>query len=76
MTSATICTGAGGAGISTSIQEPAITRSDFPTAEPSTVTLPSAASSAALVRENPNIRAMAASTRSPSRPSGTGRLRS
>ncbi len=37
--------------------------------------LPAAASSAALVREKPNMREMAASTRSPSRPSGTGRVR-
>ena len=43
--------------------------------DPSTVTFPAAASSAALVREKPNMRAMAASTRSPSRPSGTGRVR-
>ena len=42
---------------------------------PSMRTLPSEASSAALVREKPNMRASAASTRSPSRPSGTGRVR-
>src|SRR5688572_21778626 len=73
--SATICTGAGACGISTSIQAPPCTRSDLPTTDPSTVTFPAAASSAALVREKPNMREMAASTRSPSRPSGTGRLR-
>lgn len=73
--SATICTGAGASGISTSSQAPPCTRSDLPTTDPSTVTFPAAASSAALVREKPNMREMAASTRSPSRPSGTGRLR-
>src|SRR5690349_24991736 len=73
--SATICTGAGACGISTSSQAPPCTRSDFPTTDPSTVTFPEAASSAALVREKPNMREMAASTRSPSRPSGTGRVR-
>src|SRR5690349_21734972 len=73
--SATICTGAGACGISTSSQAPPCTRSDFPTTDPSTVTFPEAASSAALVREKPNMREMAASTRSPSSPSGTGRVR-
>ena len=62
-------------GISTSSQAPPRTRSDLPTTVPSTSTLPAAASSAAFVREKPNMREMAASTRSPSRPSGTGRVR-
>ncbi len=73
--SATTRTGAGACGISTSSQAPPCTRSDLPTTDPSTVTFPAAASSAALVREKPNMREMAASTRSPSRPSGTGRVR-
>src|SRR4051794_5152198 len=73
--SATTCTGAGACGISTSSQAPPLTRSDFPTTDPSTMTFPAAASSAALVLEKPNMREMAASTRSPSRPSGTGRVR-
>src|SRR3954471_24912604 len=72
---ATICTGSAACGISTSSQAPPCTRSDFPTTDPSTVTFPAAAISAALVREKPNMREMAASTRSPSRPSGTGRVR-
>ena len=38
-------------------------------------TWPSAIRSAARVRERPNIRAIAASTRSPARPSGTGSVR-
>src|SRR4051812_25617848 len=73
--SATTWTGAGACGISTSSQAPPCTRSDLPTTDPSTVTFPAAASSAALVREKPSMREMAASTRSPSRPSGTGRVR-
>src|SRR5699024_1940245 len=40
-----------------------------------TWTWPALARSAALVRETPNSRARAASTRSPSRPSGTNRVR-
>ncbi len=66
----------GGGGITTSSHAPACTRSDLAAAEPSTWTSPAEISSAARVREKPNSRASAASRRSPSSPSGTGRLRS
>src|SRR6476620_3593256 len=66
---------ASGSGRATSSQAPATTRSDLPTAFWSRVTAPSAARSAALVRDRPKSRARAASTRSPSRPSGTGSAR-
>src|SRR5450830_361902 len=69
-------TGAAGPGSSTSSHPPATSRSDFPSSRPSSVTWPSAASSAARVRDRPNRRARPASTRSPSRPSGTGSERS
>src|SRR5450756_1476013 len=63
---------AGGSGSDTSSQAPAHTRSDLPTVRWSTVTAPAVARSAALVRDRPKRRARAESTRSPSRPSGTG----
>ena len=62
-------------GIVTSSTAPPCTRSLLPTSEPSTWTSPWAMRSAALVRENPNIRAIAASTRSPDSPSGTKTVR-
>ncbi len=65
----------GGAGSVTSSHEPACMRSDLAPAWPSTSTSPDAMTSAARVRESPNRRASAASRRSPSSPSGTGRLR-
>ena len=49
----------------TSSMSPALTRSDLPTSAALTLTPPAAARSAARVRESPNSRAMAASTRSP-----------
>ncbi len=61
----------GGGGSVTASSAPATTRSDFIAGLPSTSTSPAAISSAAPVREKPNIRARAASSRSPSRPSGT-----
>src|SRR5680860_822674 len=64
-----------GSGSATSSQAPAWTRSDLPTRRWSMVTEPAVARSAALVRVSPKRRARAASTRSPSRPSGTGRAR-
>src|SRR6476469_2211280 len=63
-------------GSDTSSIEPAESRSDLATALPSSTTWPSAARSAALVRETPKSRATPASTRSPSRPSGTRTVRS
>ena len=66
---------AGGAGSVTSSQEPASTRCDFAAGWPPTSTRPSATRSAAFARDSPNIRASAASSRSPSRPSGTGTRR-
>src|SRR4051794_25604397 len=62
-------------GSSTSRRSPAVTRSDLPTGAWLSWTSPAWARSAALVRETPNSRASAASTRSPSRPSGTYRVR-
>src|SRR5699024_6602252 len=49
--------------------------SDLDTVVPLTKTAPSAHSSAATVRDKPNILAKAASMRRPSLPSGTGRVR-
>src|SRR6476469_5123829 len=69
------CAEAAGSGNETSSQAPANTRSDLPTGRWSRVTAPVAARSAALVRDTPKSRARAASTRSPSSPSGTGRAR-
>src|SRR5687768_4359326 len=66
---------AGDAGSTTSSMSPALTRWLLPTFEALTLTPPSAARSAARVRERPNRRAIAASTRSPSRPSGTRTVR-
>src|SRR5690606_6631963 len=60
---------------STSSQDPAGTRSDFAACRPSIRTPPAATTSAANVREKPSIFASAASTRDPSRPSGTGMRR-
>src|SRR6188472_318575 len=54
---------------------PALTRWLLPTLAALTLTPPVAARSAARVRERPNRRAMAASTRSPSSPSGTRTVR-
>src|SRR6476469_5030128 len=62
-------------GNETSSIVPAESRSDFATVLPSMTTWPSAARSAALVRETPKRRATPASTRSPSRPSGTSTVR-
>src|SRR3954469_1216806 len=59
---------------STSSQPPAESRSDLSRVRPSRRTPPARAMSAADVREKPSSFARAASTRSPSRPSGTGRL--
>ena len=67
--------GAGGAGMATSSQAPAATRSARSRATPSTVTSPASTSAAAVVREKPKRRASATSRRRPSRPSGTGRVR-
>src|SRR6478609_1260065 len=64
-----------GRGSETSSIEPAESRSDLATDLPSSTTLPSAARSAAFVRETPKRRATPASTRSPSRPSGTRTVR-
>ncbi len=71
-TSGTTATGSTGAGMDTSSIAPDSTRWDFAGARPSTLTLPAATRSAARVRENPNMRARAVSTRSPARPSGIG----
>src|SRR6478609_4569232 len=64
-----------GRGSETSSIEPAESRSDLTTDLPSSTTWPSAARSAALVRETPKSLATPASTRSPSRPSGTSTVR-
>ena len=64
-----------GAGSVTSSHSPAGTRSDLAAGRPPISTWPPVISSAALVRDSPNIRASAASTRSPSSPSGTGTRR-
>src|SRR5690606_270341 len=58
-------------GSTTSTQSPDCSRSDLPTARPPTVTCPSPARSATRLRDRPSRRARPASTRSPSRPSGT-----
>src|SRR5689334_22609714 len=63
------------AGRDTSSIAPAERRSDFATVLPFTTTWPSAARSAAFVRDTPKRRATPASTRSPSRPSGTRTVR-
>src|SRR5260221_656215 len=59
----------------TSSHSPAGTRSDLPAGRPPTSTAPAPISSAARVLDRPNILAIAASSRSPSRPSGTGTRR-
>src|SRR6478752_9410435 len=66
---------AGDAGSCTSSMSPALTRWLLPTLAALTLTPPPAARSAARVRESPNSRAMAESTRSPSSPSGTSTVR-
>src|SRR5699024_620472 len=73
--SATTAGSARGSGISTSIHDMPVSLSDLPTVRPSRTTLPSAARSATAVREMPRSRDTPASTRSPSRPSGTGNVR-
>src|SRR3954451_23967861 len=65
----------GGGGSSTSSQLPPVSRSPLPRTRPSTTTLPASAISAAVLRERPNSRDSAWSTRCPSSPSGTGRAR-
>src|SRR4051794_38424487 len=62
-------------GSSTSSTEPARTRSDLLRTRPSRLAPPFSITVAAAVRESPNNRLSAASSRRPSRPSGTGRLR-
>ena len=64
-----------GGGSVTSSQSPAATRADLAAAAPPTRTAPVAISSAALALDRPNMRARAASRRSPSSPSGTGTWR-
>ena len=59
----------------TSSHAPPRSLSDFESTRPSRLTPPASATSAAKVREKPSIFASAASTRVPSSPSGTGRLR-
>src|SRR6476469_8127238 len=71
----TSSTAAGPLGMVTSSRSPPLTRWLLPTTTALTLTSPAAARSAARVRERPKRRAMAASTRSPSRPSGTRKLR-
>src|SRR5580658_4080801 len=63
--------GARGAGSVTMRSSPVSTRSDLAPARPPTSTRPSPISSAARDRDRPNILATAASSRSPSSPSGT-----
>src|SRR4051794_22015855 len=65
----------GGGGSSTSSQLPPASRSPLPRTRPSTTTLPASATSAAAVRDSPNSRLSAWSTRDPSSPSGTGSAR-
>src|SRR4051794_38730171 len=65
----------GGGGSSTSSQLPAVSRSPLPRTRPSTTTEPASATSAATVRDRPNSRDSAWSTRWPSSPSGTGSAR-
>src|SRR5689334_17493402 len=67
--------GTSGSGIVTSSREPPCTFALRAVAAPSTLTFPASIRSAAAVRENPSIREMATSSRSPSRPSGTGSRR-
>src|SRR5271154_689249 len=64
-----------GGGSVTCSGSPASTRSDLAAVRPSRSTRPSPISSAALDLDSPNILAMAASSRSPSRPSGTASSR-
>src|SRR4051812_37170601 len=59
-------------GIATSSHPPAASRSDLPSSLPSRCTPPAAAISAARVRDSPSSLDRAASTRSPTSPSGTG----
>src|SRR4051812_21626621 len=73
--SGTTSRGSTSTGIVTSRLAPASTRSLLTAPAPSTCTRPREIRSAARVRESPNIWAMAASTRSPASPSGTGRVR-
>src|SRR5690625_3825478 len=73
-------TGSGGATGATSgrvtvSQPPAVRRSDLPSVTPSRSTAPDSASSAALVRLIPSIRARAATRRCPASASGTGTRR-
>src|SRR5271166_4738111 len=65
-----------GGGSVTCSGSPASTRSDLAAGRPSSRTRPSPISSAALALDSPNILASAASSRSPSRPSGTASRRS
>src|SRR5664280_3357074 len=67
--------GVGGAGRVTSSQAPPTTRSERARTTPSTLASPASTRAAAVVRLTPNSRAIAASSRSPSGPSGTGRVR-
>src|SRR5699024_5161586 len=67
--------GAAGSGRVTSTHCPALKRSDLDTVLPLTSTAPSTHKSAVMVRDSPNILDKAASTRNPSIPSGTGRVR-
>src|SRR5687768_13894091 len=74
-TSAGLAGAVSGLGRSTSSVAPAVTRSLFMLRTPSRLAPPSVTICAAAVRLTPNSRLMAASRRSPSRPSGTGRER-
>src|SRR4051794_15560357 len=65
----------GAPGSTTSRTEPASTRSDLLRTRPSRLAPPFSMTVAAAVRESPNNRLSAASSRRPSSPSGTGRLR-
>src|SRR5699024_4429124 len=67
--------GAAGSCRVTSTHCPALQPSDFDTVLPLTSTAPSTHKSAVMVRDSPNILDTAASTRSPSLPSGSGRVR-
>src|ERR1700754_4377493 len=64
-----------GGGSVTSSQEPALTLSDLGRGKPSTRASPDSTRVAAAVRDNPKSRDTAWSSRIPSSPSGTGRLR-
>src|SRR5690348_15715917 len=73
--SGTTSSGSASTGMSTSSTVPGSILSDLTTPVPSTLTRPWAISSAARVREKPNIFASPASSRSPATPSGTCRVR-